>query len=238
MTATNVMPRPSRRELLFEGQAAHALLLAGLVAATLWVASAGNQVLAGSWLGVVTPIWFYAAIIAPIAHQVWVVVWWRLEFHRGACSRALGANAFRIYAAGFATLSFIRIGTVVAASIANAQTLPISPAVAWTVAAIMVVPLVWLMASIRLYFGFAHALGGDHFFEEHRHQDLCRRGIFRYVPNAMYTVGFLVLWAPAIACASQAGLLLAAFNQAYIWVHYFCTEKPDMRRIYSSASSA
>ena len=97
----------------------------------------------------------------------------------------------------------------------------------------MMPPVVWLMVSIARWFGFAHALGADHFFEEHRRVGICRQGIFRYVPNPMYTVGFLIIWAPALALASQAALLLAAFNHAYIWVHYHCTEKPDMRRIYS-----
>ena len=27
-------------------------------------------------------------------------------------------------------------------------------------------------------------------------------------------------------------LAVALFQHAYIWVHYYCTEKPDMRRIY------
>jgi len=31
---------------------------------------------------------------------------------------------------------------------------------------------------------------------------------------------------------ATAALVLAAFCHAYIWVHYFCTEKPDMKRIY------
>ena len=228
MTAT------SREPLLFEGQAAHAVLLALLTAVTLWVAYTAGDVFNGSCLGISTAAWFYAGLAAAVAHQVWVVVWWRLEFHRGACSRAFGPRAFRIYAAGFAMFAFCRIGTVIGASVANAHTLPIPAPVAWTVAGIMVLPLIWLMVSIRLYFGFDHALGADHFFEEHRHRGLCTQGIFRYIPNSMYTVGFLALWVPAIAGASRAALLLAAFNQIYIWVHYFCTEKPDMRRIYSS----
>ena len=32
--------------------------------------------------------------------------------------------------------------------------------------------------------------------------------------------------------ASAAGLVAAAFNHLYIWVHYFATERPDMLRIY------
>lgn len=223
----------TRNAPLFEGQAAHVLLLALLTAATLGIAYGPGEVCAGSWLGISTAAWFYAGLGVAVAHQVWVVTWWRLEFHRGACSRALGARAFRIYAVGFAVLAFGRIGTVLGTSVANAHTLPIPAAVAWTVAGIMILPLIWLMVSMHLYFGFDHALGADHFYEEHRSRGLCRRGIFRYVPNSMYTVGFLILWAPAIASASRAGLLLAAFNQVYIWVHYFCTEKPDMRRIYS-----
>jgi hypothetical protein len=50
----------------------------------------------------------------------------------------------------------------------------------------------------------------------------------------MYTIGFLGLWAAALAFASWTALLLAAFNHAYIWVHYFATEKPDMARIYGN----
>ncbi len=131
------MTTTSRYPLLFEGQAAHALLLALLTAVTLGIAYGAGEVFAGSWLGISTAAWFYAG------------------------------------------------------------------------------------------------LGADQFIEDHRHRGLCRRGIFRYVPNSMYIVGFLCLWAPAIASASRAGLLLAAFNQIYTWVHYFCTERPDMRRIYS-----
>ena len=37
---------------------------------------------------------------------------------------------------------------------------------------------------------------------------------------------------PGLYASSQAALLAAAFNHAYIWVHYFCTELPDMKRIY------
>ena len=55
---------------------------------------------------------------------------------------------------------------------------------------------------------------------------------FRFIPNSMYTVGFFALWIPALLAGSKAALLAAAFNHAYIWVHYACTERPDMKRIY------
>ena len=29
-------------------------------------------------------------------------------------------------------------------------------------------------------------------------------------------------------------LVVALFSHAYIWVHYFCTDRPDMKLIYGS----
>lgn len=40
-----------------------------------------------------------------------------------------------------------------------------------------------------------------------------------------------------IVLASPAAILVAAFQHVYIWVHYFCTELPDMRRIYGRAAT-
>jgi DNA polymerase elongation subunit (family B) len=42
----------------------------------------------------------------------------------------------------------------------------------------------------------------------------------------------LVLYAVAIWYNSEAALWVTAFNHTYIWVHYYCTELPDMRVIY------
>jgi RimJ/RimL family protein N-acetyltransferase len=41
----------------------------------------------------------------------------------------------------------------------------------------------------------------------------------------------LTLWIIAIAAASWSPLVVAGFSHAYIWVHYFCTEQPDMQVI-------
>jgi hypothetical protein len=48
----------------------------------------------------------------------------------------------------------------------------------------------------------------------------------------MYTFAFLLLWLPGCYFRSTAALCVALFSHLYIWVHYFCTEKPDMVRIY------
>ena len=76
--------------------------------------------------------------------------------------------------------------------------------------------------------------GIDHFDERHRNEPLVKKGIFRFTSNSMYSFGFLTLWVIAIAGASWAALIVALFSHAYIWVHYFCTERPDMNVIYGS----
>ena len=45
---------------------------------------------------------------------------------------------------------------------------------------------------------------------------------------------FSSLWVPALWLASMAALCVALFNHLYIWVHYYSTELPDMKRIYGS----
>jgi hypothetical protein len=42
----------------------------------------------------------------------------------------------------------------------------------------------------------------------------------------------MVLYLPALWYASRPALVAAVFSHLYIWVHYFATERPDMRRIY------
>ena len=45
----------------------------------------------------------------------------------------------------------------------------------------------------------------------------------------MYVLGFFMLWVPAFLFQSTAAMVIAAFSHAYIWVHYYATEKPDMK---------
>jgi protein-S-isoprenylcysteine O-methyltransferase Ste14 len=61
------------------------------------------------------------------------------------------------------------------------------------------------------------------------------RGAFAWTSNAMYAIVFLGLWAIALYTGSWAALAAALFQHAYIWVHYYCTEEPDMELIYGNA---
>ncbi len=93
-------------------------------------------------------------------------------------------------------------------------------------------PAIYTLYSVVRYFGITRACGIDHFDPSYPDLPMVRDGIFRFTSNAMYTFAFLLLWAIAVAAASWATLVVAMFSHAYIWVHYFCTERPDMRLIY------
>lgn len=95
-----------------------------------------------------------------------------------------------------------------------------------------------LLVSLKRHFGVRRAMGADHFDPAYRSAPLVRRGLFRVTPNAMYVFGFALLWIPGFLLASRAALLSAAFQHAYIWVHYGCTERPDMARIYAPTAAS
>jgi hypothetical protein len=115
---------------------------------------------------------------------------------------------------------------------ANRGTLAIDPWLGDAASLVLFAPAVYLMYSVVHSFGIDRAFGIDHFDPAYRTASLVHRGIFRWTPNAMYVFGFFALWIPAFLFQSVAALAVAAFSHAYIWVHFFCTERPDMRRIY------
>ena len=78
------------------------------------------------------------------------------------------------------------------------------------------------------------AFGIDHFFpEKYKNVSMVKQGIFKHTSNGMYIFGFLTLWIPGILLKSKAAILIALFHHLYIWVHYYFTEKPDMKIIYA-----
>ena len=107
-----------------------------------------------------------------------------------------------------------------------------SPVVRWVAVVLLALPALYAFYSVGRYFGLARAAGADHFDARYRSMPQVREGIFRYTSNGMYLCAFLAVWVVALAFDSSAALLVAAFSHAYIWVHYLCTERPDMRRIY------
>jgi hypothetical protein len=221
----------SSRELFYQGQVLHLVCLFVLLAAFL-AASHAPGFDAGSFLGLSTTVWAALAIGNAIVHQVYVWLCWRLELDGRRLTRRLGDKAFRLYQVGFAILIILRPVLSFALGWSNRGSLPITPWIGYAVAMILLLPAIYLIYSVARYFGFERAFGIDHFDASYREMPLVRKGIFAWTPNAMYVFGFLVLWVPAFLFQSVAALIVAAFSHIYVWVHYYCTEKPDMRRIY------
>ncbi|MCA9689883.1 MAG: phosphatidylethanolamine N-methyltransferase family protein [Myxococcales bacterium] len=220
------------RSALLEHQGLHALLLALLLLAARALAQRVGFP-AGELLGLSSATWFVLCLAVPIVHQVYVAVCWRAELHLQLLTRVLGApRGFDIYKRGFAVLFLSRFVTLIALAAATHDTLPGPRALHGLAAALVAAPGVYTIYSVRHYFGFERAVGVDHFDESYAARPFVREGVFRYLSNAMYTTGFLMFWAVALAFGSSLGLIVAGYAHAYIWVHYLCTERPDMRRIY------
>ena len=221
------------RKAFFEGQVLHLFLLVSLIIALAMTAQI-NGFGDGAFLGIITSTWVVIAVGIAITHQVYVWLCWRLLLADQSRARLLGGKVFFYYKIIFAVLIIGRPVTAFALSWANRGTLPIAPALGIAIACILFIPAAYLMFSIKRYFSFDRAFGIDHFDPAYRSAPLVRMGIFAWTPNAMYVFGFFILWVPAFLFQSTAGFAVAAFSHAYIWVHYFSTEKPDMKRIYGT----
>ena len=222
--------------VIFERQWLHALLLAPMVLLLAWAVGL-EGVRAGRLWGVSTTVWYWTAAALPVAHQLWVWFCWRPQLHLSLMTRVLGSRGFLVYAVAFAVLGISRVLALLLLAASNRGTFDIAPTVGKTLALILAVPAAYLFYSVKRYFGFRRAMGLDHFDESYRTLPLVRQGIFRFTSNGMYVFGFFVQWIPALWYGSTAALCIALFNHLYIWVHYYSTELPDMRRIYGTLSA-
>ena len=194
-----------------------------------------QDLLLGEFAGISTTVWFLFAVLVPILHQIYVLVFWRLELHFKTVTKNLGRRAFRLYKTGFTILILARPVSLIGLALANAWTLNFPSTLSYILSIILLLPGIYLAYSIRKYFGIDRAFGIDHFEpEKYRDAPMVRQGIFRYSDNAMYVFGFMALWVPGILLQSKAALLLALFNHLYIWIHYYFTELPDMKIIYQN----
>lgn len=216
---------------MFRRQWLHFFLLALLLGGVAMLA--GDDAQAGEIAGVTSRTWLAVAVVIPIVHQVYVWFFWRLELLFKGISGSLGLErGFSLYAVGFGILFVLRLVSVFALAFSNRWSFPLNSSLGFGLACIFLVPSLCLAYSVLRYFGIKRAFGLDHFDVRYRHVSFVKKGMFRWSRNAMYVFGFLALWVPALFFCSKAALLAAAFNHAYIWVHYYCTELPDIQMIY------
>ena len=216
---------------MFEKQGWHILLLVLLLVCVLALAH-NDDVLKGQLWGISTQVWIWVAIIVPIIHQVFVWLFWRLELHHGLITSQFGDSGFPIYKTGFTILFAARPISILLLGISNYNTLTCPPALMYAAAVLLLVPGIYTMYSVVHYFGMDRAYGIDHFDPSYRDKPFVKQGMFKFTDNAMYKFGFLILWSIALFTLSKAALLAAVFNHLYIWVHFYFTELPDIRRIY------
>ena len=210
---------------LWSGQVLHFVCLAILLSALS---------LAWTTLGRPFPIAFWTAVAFPVLHQVFVWLTWRLELRSSAISKTIG---FEGYLAVFFTLFGGRFISLAVVAWLDRGSLNLNPVFQVLITAVLALPGLYAMYSVQRYFGMARAAGADHFEERYRNMPLVSEGIFRFTSNGMYLYAFFLFWAIAVACNSIAALVVAAFSHAYIWVHFFATEKPDMDFLYASKTA-
>jgi hypothetical protein len=222
-------------KLIFEKQVLHVVLLAILLIVLFTVAQT-EGFLTGRFLGMSTATWFYLAVACPVLHQLYVWFCWRTELHLSLITRTFGEKGFTYYSIVFMVLLILRPILITGLAISNRNSLDCNQLLFYGLAFIFALLCAYVFYSFMKYFGVKRALGIDHFDSSYRRKPLVREGIFRFSSNAMYVFGLLLLWIPGLLCFSKAGLLVALFSHIYVWVHYYCVEKPDMKRIYGGAS--
>jgi len=220
---------------LFKGQAQHLMLAILLVAGLFGLAQ--PRMSGGVWRGLPDHQWLRFMAIVVLVHQVVVALVFRLQLVYGVMTKLFGRRDLLVWGVIFLPLLLLRVVSLVGLGMSTRGTLALAlPGVpAGTGVAlglVLLVPAVYTLDSVFRYFGLTRALGADHFRQAYRLMPLENRGMFRYSSNAMYTYAFFALWAVALFTWSWAALIGALFQHAYIWVHWYCTEEPDMRVIY------
>jgi Phospholipid methyltransferase len=219
---------------LFKGQLQHLLLLTCLVPGAVYLAS---PALDGSlWLGISDQTWFYASMVLAILHQI--VGWFAFRFQLvfSLFSRLFGKYDMVAWGLLFFPLMLLRPILTVGLGLSDYGSLESFRIIQLITATLLLMPVIYTFWSIKKYFGVSRALGGDHFRQQYREMHLVNEGAFKYSSNAMYTFAFMLFWSIALFTGSEAALASALFQHAYIWVHMYCTENPDMDIIYPKSN--
>ena len=215
---------------IFRGQIQHAMIAALLTAGACTLLRDNG----GSFLGVSTLCWSYITIAVGLFHQSMVAVVFRLQLHFNIMVRLLGDNALKVWAFLFLPFLAGRPILLVFVGIADYGSLGGERNVQLIAGALLFLLVPWTMHSVLKYFTLNRALGGDHFYDEYLNMPMVNQGAFKYSGNAMYTFVFSGMWGIGLLLGSWNALVLALFYHAYIWVHMYCTEEPDMRILYKS----
>jgi len=183
-----------------------------------------------TFLGIKALGWFMIAMSIPLLHQTYVWISWRSELCWKSISNTIGFKGYVIF---FFILIISRLSAIVLCFV-DYGSLYKPGWLAWTLGLILFIPGAYTMYSVKKYFGFLRAAGADHFDPKYKDLPFENRGIFRWTPNAMYIFAIGIPFSFAVATGSQSMFVVAIYTYISIWLHYFCTEKPDIAEIYSN----
>lgn len=216
---------------VFKGQLQHALLLSLMIPGFLYYAEPSFA--GGSFWGFSAAFLSAALLTVVVSHQVigWFV--FRAQLFSGLLTKLFGRADLTVWGVVFFALFFLRPLITIALGRTDSGTIPGPRWMQVILGSVLLVPVFYTLWSIHAFFGIERALGGDHFREKYRHMPLVKSGAFRYSDNAMYSFAFLVFWAIALLLGSRLALAAALFQHAYIWVHMYCTEAPDLEVLYA-----
>ncbi len=188
------------------------------------------------FLGLSAVHWVIFSWISAGIFQTWIFLFWRLEFYYGKIGALFGKTGFLIFRIGFVLFSHAAFLPVLPLSFLTKNTVEPGAVLKPVLQSVLILGtapfILWGLYSVVRYFGINRAFGADHFFPEYRSGILEKRGTFKYIPNTMYTVILLLLYYPGVLYASALGLAAALSHHLFVWAHYFCTEKPDLKEIY------
>jgi len=178
-------------------------------------------------------IFILSLAMAPLHHfYVWYV--WRSELCYHRISPLFKGKGFRVYGVGFAVIALVRVLSVLLVGVADDSSIKMHWVLTWIDGPLMAALALYAVYSTHRYFGYERAIGGDHFFDKYKEMPFVRKGIFRYSSNSMYMFGLMLILLPGIWCSSEAALILGVYHYIAGWIHYFCTERPDINVIYGN----
>ena len=226
----NIRARSTLWDIL-EGQPQH---LAMVVFLTLGALALLPETGTATLFGLTAQGWAVTSIALAVIHQTIVAVVFRLQLHRNLFSRLFGPSDMKVWGVIFMPLLVVRPLTIIMIGWAGDTPITDFRGVEVIMGLGLVGIAIWGMHSVIVYFTIPRALGGDHFRDEYAQMPLVDKGAFAVTSNAMYGLIFFGLTGIALLFGSKEALIIAAFQHTYIWVHMYCTEKPDMEWIYGS----
>lgn len=120
--------------------------------------------------------------------------------------------------------------TLAMVAVLSAGSLPIRASFTWTLVFGVVLTLIGVGVKVAAY--RVVGIKGYYwynFFCRDGEREYVARGIYQYLDNPMYTLGYLHAFGFALIFRSMWGLVFAGFDVLVLWAFHLCFERPHTR---------